>query len=314
MDCAPNLATDYRLRTAREGGRMGLRLFCLILLLGQGISQAADLPERYAPLGRLIITNFATAPFPHPSRAQGHQYHETLFGPEHYQDSHVALFIPKDFRPRGKIDFVVHFHGWRQRLTNVLDHYQLIDQFAASGCKAVLIVPQGPFDAPDSGGGKLEDENGFARFMAEAVDVLRQSKVTDSGEPGRIILSGHSGGYQVISSILAKGGLTDHVREVWLFDALYARTERFVLWFDHQPGRFIDLYTEHGGTKDETLDLMADLKGDHIPFFQADETNATPSELKHNHLIFLYSELPHDQVMQERHTFQTFLETSCLRR
>ncbi|HEY3915273.1 MAG TPA: hypothetical protein VGN61_12365, partial [Verrucomicrobiae bacterium] len=83
-------------------------------------------------------------------------------------------------------------------------------------------------------------------------------------------------------------------------------------WFDHHPGRFIDLYTEHGGTEDETRALMQTLSGNNVPYFSADETNATPSDLRKNHLIFLYSELPHDEVMQSRHTFQNFLETSSL--
>lgn len=283
------------------------------MMLAAGAARAADFPEQFAPLGRLIITNFATAPFPHPLRAQGHKYHDKLFGPEHYQDSHVALFIPKNFQTTEEVNFVVHFHGWGNHLTNVLTHYQLIDQFAASGRNAILIVPQGPLDASDSFGGKLEDEDGFKRFMAEAMDVLRQNGIVDkAARPSRIILSGHSGGYEVISAILARGGMIHQIREVWLFDALYARTERFVLWFDHDGQRFIDLYTEHGGTKEETEDLMTALKGSEIPYFQADETNATAADLRKHRLIFLYSELPHNDVMQRRHTFQNFLETSCL--
>lgn len=269
--------------------------------------------EDYAPLGRLIITNFVTAPFPHPLRAEGHTYKDKLFSAaEHYSNSTVALFIPKGFRAHRKIDFVVHFHGWGNNATNALSKYKLIEQFAAADRNAILIVPQGPFNASDSFGGKLEDADGFKRFMAEAVQTLRNNGVIDKGEPGRIILSGHSGGYEVISAILAHGGLSDQVREVWLFDALYAKTERFALWFDHYPGRFIDLYTEHGGTKEETEALMAALSGNGIPFYKANETEADNVDLRKAHLIFLFSELPHDEVMQHRITFQRFLETSCL--
>jgi hypothetical protein len=34
--------------------------------------------------------------------------------------------------------------------------------------------------------------------------------------------------------------------------------------------------------------------------------------LRNHHLIFLFSELPHDEVMQGRDTFRRFLETSSL--
>jgi hypothetical protein len=274
---------------------------------------AGDSEDKYSPIGRLIIAHFASAPFPHPLRAQGHQYHDQMFSSaEHYQDSRVALFVPKDFRPGREIDFVVHFHGWGNNVSNALVKYQLPEQFTASRRNAILIVPQGPLDASDSFGGKLEDADGFKRFMAEALENLRQRGVVAEGRIGRIILSGHSGGYEVISAILARGGLTGHVSEVWLFDALYGKTERFALWFDHHPGRFIDLYTEHGGTKDESESLMTALKGNSVPYFSADETNAATADLRNNHLVFLFSELPHDEVMQKRETFLRFLETSSL--
>jgi hypothetical protein len=274
---------------------------------------AGDLAERYAPLGRLILTNFHAAPFPHPLRAQGHSYQGQFFpAADHYQDSHVALFVPKDFRPGKEIDFVVHFHGWRNNVSNVLVEYRLPEQMAASRRNAVLIVPQGPLDAPDSFGGRLEDPDGFKQFMDEALDVLRQQGIVEDARIGRIILSGHSGGYEVISAILACGGLTEKIGEVWLFDALYAKTERFALWFDHHPGRFIDLYTEHGGTKEESEALMTALTGNGVPFFSADETKATVLDLRNNHLVFLFSDLLHDDVVQRRATFRRFLETSIL--
>ncbi len=289
------------------------RLAIIFGFLAAGRLLAGDLAEIYAPLGRLIVTNFASAPFPHPMRAQGHSYRDQFFSAaEHYQDSHVAIFIPKDFRPGRTIDFVVHFHGWGNNVSNALVKYQLPEQFAASHRNAILIVPQGPFNASDSFGGKLEDADGFKKFMAEALDVLKQQGIVAKGGIGHIILSGHSGGYEVISAILARGGLTGKIGEVWLFDALYAKTERFALWFDHHPGRFIDLYTEHGGTKDESESLMAALQGNGVPYLSADETNATAVDLRSHHLIFLFSELPHDEVVQARATFRQFLETSFL--
>jgi len=292
---------------------MTKRLAILLGVLAASRLLGGDVAEKYAPLGRLIFTNFASAPFPHPLRAQGHQYHDQLFSAAgHYQDSHVALFVPKDFRAGRNIDFVVHFHGWGNNVSNALIKYQLPEQFAASRRNAILIVPQGPLDASDSFGGKLEDADGFKRFMAEALEVLSRNGIVTNAQLGRIILSGDSGGYEVISAILARGGLTGQVREVWLFDALYAKTERFALWFDHHPGRFIDLYTEHGGTKEESEALMTALKGNSVPYFRADETNAPASVLRNNHLVFLFSELPHDEVMQKRETFRRFLETSLL--
>ena len=91
----------------------------------------ASLATNYAPLGRLIVTQFVTAPFPHPARAEGHQYHDWFFSAaEHYSDRTVAIFIPRGFRPTDKIDFVVHFHGWSNTVAGTLEQFKLIEQFA----------------------------------------------------------------------------------------------------------------------------------------------------------------------------------------
>jgi hypothetical protein len=289
-----------------------LCLFCPALLLP---ALAADPSEAHSSLGQLITKSFASAPFPHPKRAEGHTYKGELFSAaEHYSDSTVAIFIPKGFRETGTIDFIIHFHGWRNHVQEVLHRYQLAEQLVESGRNAVLVVPQGPKDAPDSFGGKLEDAGGFKRFMDEVAESLRQqpSLHRTNFAVGSIILSGHSGGYQVISSILDHGGITEHVKEVWLFDALYAQTDKFLAWFNKSHGRLLDIYTEHGGTKEETEKLMALLKQRGTPFFSGNETKATASELSANCPVFIFTALEHDQVLNAHRTFRQFLETSCL--
>jgi hypothetical protein len=291
----------------------------LLLLLG-GVTWTVhgdSLPERYASQGELIVTQLVSAPFPHPKRAEGHTYDGKLYpAKEHYSDNTVAIFIPKGFRETGKIDFVVQFHGWKNNVRGVLGYYQLVEQLMASGRNAVLVVPQGPRDAPDSFGGKLEDPDGFKRFMAEVMQTLRQTSGLKKEDfaLGQIVLSGHSGGYEVISAILDRGGLTDHVKEVWLFDALYAQTDKFLAWIDRQQGRFIDIYTEHGGTKARTEELMAMLKKRGTALFATKEGDAKPADLQANRLIFIYTDLPHNEVVHQRQEFRDYLQTSCLQK
>lgn len=262
----------------------------------------------------MILAQFVSAPFPHPARAEGH-YYKTNFFPakKHYQDNTVAVFIPKNFKPGAKIDFVVHFHGWGNNVTNALRKYELLQQLSESGKSAILVVPQGPRNASDSFDGKLEAADGFKRFMNEVMATLHQKKPFRKSAIGKIILSGHSGGYQVISSILEKGGLTKNVKEVWLFDGLYARTEKFQNWFENSDGRFIDLYTANGGTKVATENLMNDLKKKGAAYFSAEEKNVTAEQLRKNRLIFIFTELPHDDVLQKHKTFSQFLQTSHLK-
>jgi hypothetical protein len=269
----------------------------------------------YVAFGKLLVTNFVAAPFPDPARANGHTYHGKFYSAkEHYSDSTVAMFIPKNFHATDHMDFVVHFHGWNHTVAEALPEYKLIEQFADSGKNAILIVPQGPYNAPDSFGGKLEDTNGFARFMEEAMDKLHTDGVlTNGSDPiGDIILSGHSGGYRVMSEIVDHGGLSDKIREVWLFDALYAGTDNFVSWQKQENGRLLDIFTDHGGTEEETRNLMASLKKQNVSFFFAEDTNAVPDNLQTNKLVFLHTDMIHNDVVAKRGTFEQFLKTSCL--
>ena len=81
----------------------------------------------------LITTNFASAPFPHPQRANGHTYRGEVFpAPLHYADSRVALILPGGFRPGKQVDFIVHIHGWRAALEELLEKFKLVDQFRAT--------------------------------------------------------------------------------------------------------------------------------------------------------------------------------------
>jgi hypothetical protein len=291
------------------------KLFLLLFGCAALPAHGANLPQRYADDGELIVTQLTSAPFPHPKRAEGHKYQGKVYSAkEHYSDNTVAIFIPKGFQETGRIDFIFHFHGWQNNVEGVLRQYRLIEQMNESRRNAVLVVPQGPRNAPDSFGGKLEDADGFKRLVADVIQTLKQKSGLQRKDfaIGQIVLSGHSGGYEVISAIVDHGGLTDQVREVWLFDALYAQTDKFLAWIDRHQGRFIDIYTDRGGTKARTEQLMATLKQRGTAFFAAKESDATPGDLQSNQLIFLYTDLPHNDVVNKRQQFRSYLQTSCL--
>lgn len=203
----------------------------LILAVPSFAHAAPTLEATFAPHGRLIFAPFASAPFPHPDRANGHTYKGRHYpAKDHYSDNTVALFIPRGFRETGSVDFVIHFHGWNNTVSGTLTTFHLVEQLVASGKNAILVISEGPHRAPDSFGGKLEDPGGWKNFIAEVVATLRARAdfKNKDFDVGRIILSGHSGGYRVIAGILDRGGLPKNADEVWLFDALYGRTDSFL--------------------------------------------------------------------------------------
>ena len=287
-------------------------LLCALLL---NIA-AAELPPLPAKTNssQTIITRFVSAPFPHSSRAEGHKYKEEFFpADKHYADSTVALFVPEGFTDRGRVDFVIHFHGWRNTVAGALEQFKLTGQLTDSGRNAILIVPEGPRNAPDSAGGKLEDPDGFNRFMDEVFNVLRQRGVINKNSTvGKIILSGHSGGYKVMSSIVERGGLPDQIREVWLFDGLYAEGGKFLAWSEQAKGRLLNIYTDNGGTKTRAEEMLAELKQRGTNPLATTDVAVTSMELTTNRFIFLHTDMTHNDVVAKRKTFQKFLETSCL--
>jgi hypothetical protein len=293
-----------------------MKAILLALLVAATTGWSAEpLDPTYARQGRLIVTQFVTAPFPHASRVEGHKYKDKVFPAEkHYRDSTVAIFIPKGFRQTGQVDFVIHFHGWYNTVEGTLRRFQLIEQLVESGRNALFVVPEGPHNAPDSAGGKLEDPDGFRRFVDEFVETLQQRAGFTQRRVvvGKIILSGHSGGYRVISSVLDRGGLADKVEEVWLFDALYAETGKFLAWWDKKQGRLVNIYTDNGGTKDDSEQMMASLKQRGTPFLARKDSEVISPELKTNRLVFLHTDLGHNDVLEKRRTFCQFLKTSCL--
>lgn len=286
----------------------------LLLLAPLTVHRAAGWETNYAALGRLIVTQFVSAPFPHPARAAGHTYRQKLYSAgDHYSDSTVAIFVPNGFRATAHVDLVVHFHGWNNTVSGTVAGFRLIEQFVASRRNAVLVVPEGPRNAPDSFGGKLEGPDGFHNFVKELLHSLQHSAgFATNLAAGQIILSGHSGGYRVISAILDRGGLSANVKEVWLFDALYAETDKFLKWWDRHSGRLINIYTDGGGTKDDSEAMMDLLKKRGTQFFAGEETATPASALATNQLIFLHTDLGHNEVVAKRNQFQLYLQTSVL--
>jgi hypothetical protein len=292
---------------------MNRLLIVVLALVFPMVLQAQDTHRQYPEYGELLYTQLPSAPFPHPRRAAGHTYGNQQFpADKHYSDSSVAIFIPKGYRQTDTVDIVVHLHGWWNTIDTVLKRYRLPQQVAESGKNVILIVPEGPRNAPDSFGGKLEDPGGFKKFIEDVVAFLvRESKIRTQ-TVGTIVLTGHSGAYHGISFALMRGGLPDKIREVYLFDALYGQTEKYAYWIDHYKGKMITVYTDSGGTKDETESLMEDLRGWGIPYFSKDEAALVPADLENNRLVFVHSDLEHDMVVHGRMQYRDYLKASGL--
>ena len=244
-------------------------------------------------------------------RLNGHLYHDSLYNTaDHYSDSSVIIITPKNFIAKKKVDMIFWFHGWNNNIDSALVRYGLSRQFAESGIDAVLVLAETAKDAPDSYGGKLEHQNTFKKLTIDVLQKLVSMHVISARDRvGNVILAGHSGAYRVIANILQNGNVP--VNEVILFDALYADTDKFLAWLtadgDH---RFINLYTNNGGTYDETKAMMQQVKNLNIPTDSLEETGVTPAILQNNKIIFIHTLHEHNDIIQHPDNFKLFLENS----
>jgi predicted esterase len=261
------------------------------------------------------ITSSHTS-FPDTARTNGHMYNKVLYdAATHYMDSSVLIVAPKNLKANKKIDLIFWFHGWGNNIDTAASHFKLIKQFAASQLNAVLVLAETTKDAPDSYGGKLEYDNMFIGLVTDVIQKLKKEKIVSKEcEPGKIMLAGHSGAYRVMAFILAKGNMP--VQEVILFDALYSQTDKFMNWINSDNShRFIDIYTNGGGTDEESKEMVKLLVKQNTKVDTIEEKELTPQSVLEKRIIFIHSLHLHNDIINDPDNFRLFLEnTSFLRK
>ncbi len=258
--------------------------------------------------GTIIKFGSSHSPFPHALRKDGHTYSGKKYpASEHYSDSTIAVFVPKGFKPGRTTDMVFYFHGWNNSIDSSFIQFALARQFAEAGINAVLVFPEGPKFAPDSFGGRLEEKGVFARLVDEVLLKLNERGFIQEKQVGEITLAGHSGAYRVMAYIVFRGGYTQRIKNLILFDALYAQEEKFLRWIEKEHGRFINIYTDDGGTDANSRAMMEDMNEWEIPFLFTEENALTDEQLRKNRIVFIHSDLSHNDVISERNQFRRFL-------
>ena len=260
--------------------------------------------------GDLALVPFASAPFPHSSRDNGFQSGTTFYPRDpHYADSTVGVFIPKRFKATNSINFVIHFHGHNNHVEQVFQQYDLARQMEMSGLNAVLLVPQGPRDVPDSTDGKLQyDKGSLTALVNEAMAFLaKQERIPATSSLGHIALTAHSGGYLVTTYIVDRKELADKITDVILFDATYGGLPAFADYCAaDRRRRLMSICTEHLGH--ENARLIALLLKRHVQprvLFEEDLTEAEVA--KRGPVIVLTTTLEHNDVISKRDYFAKWL-------
>jgi len=272
---------------------IGILTFVLLTIVGYSDTCAQDVNS----FTQFHICSPHTA-FPDTGRKSGHVYDKTLYSfKEHYNDSTVLIIAPKNLNVTKKVDLVFWFHGWGNNVDSAAIRYELIKQFIASKRNAVLVLAETARNAPDSYGGKLESPGMFKLLVADVLNGLANKRlVPQNCIAGHILLAGHSGAYRVMARILKNGQMP--VDEVMLFDALYAETNTYMDWIkaDRQH-RFVDIYTDHGGTLDESKKMAGMIDDADLNNFETEEIKLAPTHFDAHPLIFIHSLKEHNDVV-----------------
>jgi hypothetical protein len=101
------------------------------------------------------------------------------------------------------------------------------------------------------------------------------------------------------------------VQEVILFDALYSQTDKFIAWLQsNKYHRFINIYTDSGGTDLESKEMAKQLKKLNTNADTIEEKELTPQLVLAQKIIFIHSLHKHNDIINNPDNFQLFLENS----
>jgi hypothetical protein len=250
------------------------------------------------------------APFPDSARKNGHDYNGQHFTFEdHYDDSSVQIMVPKNFSVKKPIELFVWFHGWFNNIDSA-GGFGLTEQFRDAGRNAIFIFPEGPKNAPDSYGGKLERPEMFTLFINDLLFKLAINKIIPkdkaySIKDCSITLAGHSGAYRVISKIIQY----NKIDELLLFDAMYGGNDAYLKWIaESKQHRFIHIYTEDGGTLENTNLIMKQLKDSlKVTYASVTENELKMDDLRSGKPLFIFSENEHNEVITWNSNLYRFL-------
>lgn len=282
------------------------RIICLILFC---YSFQLNAQTDYGSLGKTFRLNSAFSMFPDSLRnVQPRVYQGKIYtAAEHYNDSSAFIFIPNHFDKRKEVELIFWFHGWNNNIDSALTTFRLVEQFVAAKRNAVFIFPEGPKNAPDSYAGKFEQSQNFNLFTKDILKQLTDKKVINAKYQPTLILGGHSGAYKVISHVLEHNSFT--VKGIILFDALYGQQKIYTDYLEqHTNCYFINIYTNNGGTLQNSLNFIKTLESKKLTVKHIEEELLLHKKNQLNKILFVHSNLGHNEILSTTNYLEQFLK------
>jgi hypothetical protein len=225
---------------------------------------------------------------------------------QHYYDSTVLTYIPSHFNKQKPFKIVIWIHGWYNSIDSVFNHFPLKEAIDSSQQNCILLLPEGPKNAPDSYSGKWEKPNYFNWFLNDIQQQLISQKIL-SQPSNSFIYAGHSGAYKAIANMLQHGKV--NCQAVILFDALYGEIDTFLKYIKSNPNSwFLNVYCKGGGTYKNSIDFMANLDTNNIKHCNRLEKDITPTLGSLCKIAHIYSNLEHNEVITKTNYLKILLQ------
>jgi len=202
------------------------------------------------PGGRWGIYRSIAAPFPHPKRKRGFKAADGTSYPyhPHYDDDSIVVVVPQSFREtENGANLIVHLHGGPGDNMSSLEKDRMPQSLAGQNINALLVLPQGPYRANDSFGGKLTDPGGLGRLVEDVLATMKQEKIIQTSRLNQLILSAEGSGDQSVATALRRGGLDGKITDLFLLGPPTIPPQLFRDWVKKGAGKVHTAYAPEAG-------------------------------------------------------------------
>ncbi len=195
----------------------------------------------------------------------------------------ALIHLGKGFKKDGPLNLVVHFHGIWNCISVDAEaknascsgkpgtQHNMIGQVDASGVNAVFVGLEVAYASNNTNSGKLANDGFFSSMIDELLPLIGKlaGRSYSKDDLGKVILTSHSGGYNVLADVLAHGSVP--IAGVLLFDSLYPNKNKkgpkddqcfgkYMTWVQaNTDGKLMVVYTNQGGTKVNSQQLAKDV-------------------------------------------------------
>ncbi|MBI3541696.1 MAG: hypothetical protein HY075_00255 [Deltaproteobacteria bacterium] len=175
----------------------------------------------------------------------------------------IVLIVPPGYRVHHNAPVVLYLHGHLsegETFDSTLEKYRFDQMYAKTKRQAILVIPSS-LGKCDTFKSQLRTDAGFRALLDAVYKALADSGLSAAREPGSILLTGHSGSYSTIESILTNACAPkatcyrSHIRTIVLFESIYGDGDGFVPFAKASPpNRFYSVFlplkkSKHGPWK-----------------------------------------------------------------